>query len=403
MRSRCCAALALLISMLPASNAFAQISDNVVRIGVLNDQSSLYADAAGPGSVIAAQMAVEDFGSLENGVKIEVVSADHQNKPDVGTAIVRRWLEVGGVDAVVDVPNSGVALAVNEILRGSRQAFLASSTASSDLTGKLCSPNTVQWTFDTWSTANATVKPVIARGGSSWFFLTADYAFGTALERDGSAAVTANGGSVVGSVRHPIGTSDFSSFLLQAQSSGAKVIGLANAGGDTSLSIKQASEFGLPQRGQTIVALLAFVTDIHALGLQIAQGLLITEAFYWDLNDDTRAWSKRFAARNGGKMPTMNHAGVYSSVMAYLNAIKTSNSDDAKNVINEMKRAPIADKLFGQVIVRPDGRATHNMYLFKVKTPAQSKGPWDYYELVSTIAPADAFRPIEQGGCALTK
>jgi branched-chain amino acid transport system substrate-binding protein len=385
------------------SGADAEISDGVVRIGVLNDQSSLYADAAGPGSVLAAQMAVEDFGPLGPGIKVEVVSADHQNKPDVGSAIVRRWLDVDGVDAIVDVPNSGVALAVNEIVRGSKHAFLASSTASSDLTGKFCSPNTVQWTFDTWSIANATVKSVAQRGGSSWFFLTADYAFGYALERDGSAAVAANGATVVGSVRHPIGTSDFSSFLLQAQSSKAKVIGLANAGGDTSTAIKQAAEFGIPQGGQTIAALLVFISDIHSLGLQTAQGLLFTEAFYWDLTDDTRAWSKRFAARNGGKMPTMNHAGVYSSVLAYLIAVKAANSDDARVAVAEMKKAPIDDKLFGRVVVRADGRAIHNMYLFRVKTPSESKGPWDYYTLVNTIPANQAFRPMDQGGCPMVK
>jgi branched-chain amino acid transport system substrate-binding protein len=385
------------------SGADAEISDGTVRIGVLNDQSSLYADAAGPGSVLAAQMAVEDFGPFGPGIKVEVVSADHQNKPDVGSAIVRRWLDVDGVDAIVDVPNSGVALAVNEIVRGTRHAFLASSTASSDLTGKFCSPNTVQWTFDTWSVANATVKSVTQRGGSSWFFLTADYAFGYALERDGSAAVAANGATVVGSVRHPIGTSDFSSFLLQAQASKAKVIGLANAGGDTSTAIKQAAEFGIPQGGQTIAALLAFISDIHSLGLQTAQGLLFTEAFYWDLTDDTRAWSRRFAARNGGKMPTMNHAGVYSSVLAYLNAVKSANSDDGSVVVSEMKKGPIDDKLFGRVVVRADGRAIHNMYLFKVKAPSESKGPWDYYTLVNTIPADQAFRPLDQGGCPMVK
>jgi branched-chain amino acid transport system substrate-binding protein len=385
------------------SGADAEISGGIIRIGVLNDQSSLYADAAGPGSVLAAQMAVEDFGPFGPGIKVEVVSADHQNKPDVGSAIVRRWLDVDGVDAIVDVPNSGVALAVNEIVRGSKHAFLASSTASSDLTGKFCSPDTVQWTFDTWSVANATVKSVTQRGGSSWFFLTADYAFGYALERDGSAAVAANGATVVGSVRHPIGTSDFSSFLLQAQSSKAKVIGLANAGGDTSTAIKQAAEFGIPQGGQTVAALLVFISDIHSLGLQTAQGLLFTEAFYWDLTDDTRAWSKRFAARNGGKMPTMNHAGVYSSVLAYLNAVKAANSDDGSVAIAEMKKAPIDDKLFGRVVVRADGRAIHNMYLFRVKAPSESKGPWDYYTLVSTIPADQAFRPMDQGGCPLVK
>ncbi|WP_065755830.1 ABC transporter substrate-binding protein [Bradyrhizobium paxllaeri] len=394
------AAIAALVSI---AGAQAEISNGVVKIGVLNDQSSLYADAAGPGSVLAAQMAVEDFGSIGPGIKIEVVSADHQNKPDVGSALTRRWLDVDGVDAILDVPNSGVALAVNEIVRGSRHAFLASSTASSDLTGKACSPNTVQWTFDTWSVANATVRSVTERGGSPWFFLTADYAFGYALERDATAAITANGAKVLGSVRHPTGTSDFSSFLLQAQSSKAKVIGLANAGGDTSVAIKQASEFGIPQGGQTMAALLVFVSDIHAIGLQTAQGLLFTEAFYWDLNDKTREWSKRFAARNKGKMPTMNHAGVYSSVLAYLGAVKATNSDDGAEAIAKMKEGAIDDSLFGRVVVRADGRAIHDMYLFQVKKPEESKGPWDYYSLVSTIPANQAFRPLDQGGCALVK
>lgn len=399
---RCFAAVAI-AALLSSSAAHAEISNGVVKIGVLNDQSSLYADAAGPGSVLAAQMAAEDFGLLGDGIKVEVISADHQNKPDVGAAIVRRWFDVEAVDAILDVPNSGVALAVNEIVRGSRHAFLASSTASSDLTGKACSPNTVQWTFDTWSIANSTVKSVIDQGGPSWFFLTADYAFGQALERDGAAAVVANGAKVIGSVRHPIGTSDFSSFLLQAQSSKAKVIALANAGGDTSVAIKQASEFGIPQGGQTLAALLVFISDIHAIGLQTAQGLLFTEAFYWDLNDRTRQWSKRFAARNNGKMPTMNHAGVYSSVLAYLNAVKATNSDDGKVAIAKMKERPIQDDLFGPVIVRADGRAIHDMYLFRVKKPAESKAPWDYYSLVNVIPAERAFRPIDQGGCSLVQ
>jgi branched-chain amino acid transport system substrate-binding protein len=394
------AAIVVLASM---AGARAEISNGVVKIGVLNDQSSLYADAAGPGSVLAAQMAVEDFGSIAPAIKIEVVSADHQNKPDVGSALTRRWLDVDGVDAILDVPNSGVALAVNEIVRGSRHAFLASSTASSDLTGKACSPNTVQWTFDTWSVANATVRSVTERGGSPWFFLTADYAFGYALERDATAAIAANGAKVIGSVRHPTGTSDFSSFLLQAQSSKAKVIGLANAGGDTSVAIKQASEFGIPQGGQTLAALLVFISDIHAIGLQTAQGLLFTEAFYWDLNDRTREWSKRFAARNNGKMPTMNHAGVYSSVLAYLGAVKATNSDDGAEAIAKMKESPIDDSLFGRVVVRADGRAIHDMYLFRAKKPEESKGPWDYYSLVSTIPADRAFRPLDQGGCALVR
>jgi branched-chain amino acid transport system substrate-binding protein len=385
--------------LLPVASAHAQITDNVVRIGVLNDQSSIYADAAGPGSVLAAKMAVEDFGPIGPGTNVEIVAADHQNKPDVGAAIARRWLNAEGVDAIVDVPNSGVALAINEIVRGSKHAFLASSTASSDLTGKACSPNTVQWTFDTWSLANGTVRPVVARGGSSWFFLAADYALGQVLERDATAAIAASGGKVLGSVHHPIGTSDFSSFLLQAQASKAKIVGLANSGGDTINAIKQASEFGILQGGQSIAALLTFISDIHSIGLQTAQGMFFTEAFYWDLNDSTRAWSKRFAERNNGRMPTMNHAGVYSSILAYLHAVKAENSDDGARVVARMKEAPFNDALFGRVVVRPDGRATHAMYLFEVKKPSESKGAWDYYKLVSTIAPDEAFRPMSEGGC----
>jgi branched-chain amino acid transport system substrate-binding protein len=390
-------------SVILIASASAEISDRTVKIGVLNDQSSLYADAAGPGSVLAAQMAVEDFGPLPNGVKVEVISADHQNRPDIGTAIVRRWYDREGVDAVLDVPNSGVALAVNELTRGSRHAFLASSTASSDLTGTACSPNTVQWTFDTWSVANSTVKSVAAAGGTSWYFLTADYAVGYALERDATAAVTANGAKVVGSTRHPINTADFAAFLVRAQSSNAKVVGLANAGGDTSLAIKQASEFGLIKGGQTMAALLAFITDIHSLGLEIAQGLVLTEAFYWDQNEGTRTWSKRFAARHGGKMPTSNHAGVYSSVLAYLAAVQALDSDDGAQVITQMKKAPIDDKLFGRVTVRQDGRAVHDMFLYQVKSPQESKAPWDYYKLLNTVPAEQAFRPINQGGCPMIK
>jgi len=332
------------------------------------------------------------------------VFADHQNKPDIGTSLARQWLERDGVDVIVDVPTSSVALAINEVVREKNSVFLVSGAATADLTGKACSPNTVHWTYDTWALANGTGKSVVKAGGDSWFFLTADYAFGHALERDVSNVVKANGGQVLGVVRHPLNTPDFSSFLLQAQGSKAKIIGLANAGGDTINSIKQSTEFGLVKGGQKLAGLLVFVSDVHALGLQAAQGLQLTEAFYWDLNDQTRAWSRRFAEKHGGKMPTMVHAGVYSAVLHYLKALAQVNSDgDGKALVAKMKALPTDDGLFGQGTIRADGRKIHPMYLFEVKTPADSKGAWDYYKLVDTIPAAAAFRPLDQGECALAK
>ncbi|MGE3291251.1 MAG: ABC transporter substrate-binding protein [Geminicoccaceae bacterium] len=393
------AAMALLA--VPAS---AEMSDGKVKIGVLNDQSSLYADLSGQGSVLAAKMAVEDFGGSVDGTPVEVVFADHQNKPDVGSNIARQWYDVDQVDMIVDVPNSAVALAVNEVTREKNKVFLNSGAASSALTGDKCSPNTVHWTYDTWALANGTGKAVVQTGGDSWFFLTADYAFGHALEKDTSAVVKANGGTVVGAVRHPLNTADFSSFLLQAQSSGAKVIGLANAGGDTTNSIKQASEFGIVQGGQQLAALLLFLTDVHALGLPVAQGLTFTEAFYWDQNDKTREFSKKFAEQNGGTPPTMVHAGVYAATLHYLKALAALGSDgDGAAVVAKMKELPTDDVLFGQGTIRADGRKIHDMYLFQVKTPEESKGPWDYYNLRATIPAAEAFRPLDQGGCPLVK
>ena len=389
---------------LTASAAMAQFSGNVVKIGVLNDQSSLYADITGQGSVLAARMAVEDAGGKVAGIPVEVVFADHQNKPDIGTSLARQWLERDGVDVIVDVPTSSVALAINEVVREKNSVFLVSGAATADLTGKACSPNTVHWTYDTWALANGTGKSVVKAGGDSWFFLTADYAFGHALERDVSNVVKANGGQVLGVVRHPLNTPDFSSFLLQGQGSKAKIIGLANAGGDTINSIKQSTEFGLVKGGQKLAGLLVFVSDVHALGLQAAQGLQLTEAFYWDLNDQTRAWSRRFAEKHGGKMPTMVHAGVYSAVLHYLKALAQVNSDgDGKALVAKMKALPTDDGLFGQGTIRADGRKIHPMYLFEVKTPADSKGAWDYYKLVDTIPAAAAFRPLDQGECALAK
>ncbi len=387
-----------------AGNAVAQ-SDGIIKIGVMNDMSGLYADIAGPGSVWAAKKAVEDFGAAAKGMKVEVLAADHQNKPDIGSNVARQWYDVDKVDVIVDVPTSSVALAINQITKDKNKVFLVSGAASSDLTGKACTPNTIQWTYDTWALANGTGKAAVKTGGDTWFFLTADYAFGHALERDTEAVVLANGGKVLGKVRHPFPGQDFSSFLLQAQSSKAKVIGLANAGGDTINAIKQASEFGIVKGGQSLAGLLVFITDIHALGLPTAQGLLLTESFYWDRTDASRAFAKEFAAANKGKMPTMVQAGVYSSVLHYLKAVaelKNNESDGAK-VVAQMKTMATDDPLFGKGTIREDGRKIHDMYLFEVKKPAESKGPWDYYKVRATIPAAEAFRPIAQGDCPFVK
>jgi branched-chain amino acid transport system substrate-binding protein len=390
-------------SALGIGSAHAQISDNVVKIGVLSDMSSLYTDLAGAGSVLAARMAVEDSGIEKRGVKIEYVSADHQNKPDVGSSVARQWYDVDKVDVIVDVPNSGVALAVNQITKDKNKVFLASGPASSDLTGKACTPNTVHWTYDTWMLANGTGGAIVKTGGDSWFFITADYAFGHALERDTAAVVQKNGGKVVGSVKVPLNTQDFSSFLLQAQSSKAKIIGLANAGGDTTNSIKQAAEFGIVKGGQNLAGLLVFLTDVHSLGLATAQGLIVTNTFYWDTNDQTRAFAKRFAAANKGIHPTMVHAGVYAAVLHYLKAVEALKSDDGAKVVAKMKELPTDDPLFGKGTIRADGRKIHPAYLVEVKKPSESKGPWDYYKVRATIPADQAFRPLAEGGCPLVK
>src|SRR5229473_477205 len=350
--------------------AQAQMSDGVVKIGVLTDQSGTYADLSGPGSVLAARMAVEDFDAAKKGMKVEILAADHQNKPDVGSNIVRQWYDVDKVDVVVDVPTSSVALAVNEITREKNKALIVSTGGTSDLTGKACSPNTIHWTYDTWALANGTGSAVVKTGGDTWFFLTADYAFGHALERDTEAAVEKAGGKVRGLVRHPFPTADFSSFLLQAQTSKAKVIGLANAGADTTNAIKQGAEFGIVKGGQQFAGLLVFLTDVHALGLEKAQGLLLTESFYWDLNDQTRAFSKRFAERHRQAMPTMAQAGVYSAVLHYLKAVEALKNDDGPKVIAKMKELPTDDPVFGKGRVRADGRKIHPVYLFEVKKPS---------------------------------
>ncbi|MFN9776135.1 MAG: ABC transporter substrate-binding protein [Burkholderiales bacterium] len=392
-------ALALL-----AGTASAQYSDGVIKIGVINDMSGLYADIAGPGSVWAARKAVEDFGAAAKGMKVEILAADHQNKPDVGSNIVRQWIDVDKVDAIADVPTSSVALAVNEIVREKNRVMLNSGAATSDLTNKACSPNTVHWTYDTVALANSTGKAAVKTGGDTWFFLTADYAFGHALERDVEAIVTSSGGKVVGKVRHPFPGQDFSSFLLQAQASKAKVIGLANAGGDTINAIKQASEFGVGKGGQSLAGLLVFVTDVHSLGLQTAQGLLLTETFYWDLNDGTRAFSREFAAAHKGRMPTMVQAGVYGSVLHYLKAVEALKSDaDGVKVVEKMKEMPTDDRLFGKGTIRADGRKLHDVHLFEVKKPGESKGPWDYYKLRATTPGNEAFRQVAQSECPLLK
>jgi branched-chain amino acid transport system substrate-binding protein len=385
-----------------ATQAQAQLTDGVVKIGVLTDLSSLYADLAGPGSVTAARLAVADFNAAAKGIKVEIVSGDHQNKPDVAASLANAWFDVDKVDVIVDLVNSGVALAVSEVAKTKNKVALVSGAASSDLTGSKCNANTVHWTYDTWALANGTGKALVKTGGSTWFFLTADYAFGYALERDTSAVVEANGGKVLGRVRAPINTNDFSSFLLQAQASRAKVIGLANAGGDTINSIKQAAEFGIVKGGQSLAGLLVFASDVAALGLPTAQGLVLTETWYWDMSDANRAWTKRWQAERSGKFPNMIQAGVYSSIIHYLKAVEALKADgDGRAVIAKMKELPTDDVLFGKGTLRPDGRKLHDAYLFEVKKPAESKYPGDFYKTRATIPAAEAFRPLKEGGCPL--
>ena len=374
-----------------------------IKAGVLNDRSGLYADLAGEGSVIAARMAVEDFKAADKGIKVEVVSADHQNKPDVGSTIARQWYDQDGVDLILDVPTSSVALAVSQITKEKNKININSGAGSSDLTGKACNANTIHWTYDTYALAQGTGGAMVKAGGDSWFFLTADYAFGHALERDASATVIKNGGKVVGAVRTPFPGTDFSSFLLQAQASKAKVIGLANAGSDTTNAIKQAGEFGIVAGGQKLAGLLVFISDVHALGLQAAQGLVLTESFYWDRDDGTRAWSERFAKLNGGKKPTMVQAGVYSGLLHYLKAVEATKSKDSATVVAKMKEMPTDDPLFGKGSIRPNGRKMHDMYLYEVKKPSESKGPWDYYKQISVLPAEQAFQPLAETGCSLVK
>ena len=392
----------LALAAAAALTSAAQAEDLTVKIGVLNDMSSLYADIGGQGSVIAAKMAVEDFNPAAHGMKVEIVSADHLNKPDVGSNIARQWFDVDHVDAIVDVPTSSVALAVNEVVRGKNKVFLVSGAAISDLTGPKCSPNTVHWTYDTWMLANSTGKALVKSGGDTWFFLTSDYAFGHALERDTTAVVKANGGQVLGAVAHPLNTQDFSSFLLQAQASKAKIIGLANAGGDTINAIKQGAEFGILSGGQHFAALLFYIADVNALGLKVAQGLVLTETFYWDMNDGTRAWAKRWQVERPDKFPNMNQAGSYAATLHYLKAVAALKSTaDGKAVVAKMKEIPTDDPLFGKGYIRADGRKIHPAYLFEVKSPEESKYPGDVYKLRATIPAEEAFRPLKDGNCPM--
>jgi len=382
--------------------AQAQISDNVVKIGVLTDLSGAYSDLAGKGSVVAAEMAVADFGGKVKGVPVVVVSADHQNKPDVGSAIANRWIDTEQVDAIVDVPTSSVALAIQEITRTKDRVHLNSTAGASSLTGEKCSPTMVHWTYDTYAQAHGTGTALTKQGEDSWFFITADYAFGHALENDTAAAVKEAGGKVAGSVNAPFPNTDFSSFLLQAQASKAKVIGLANAGADTINAIKQAHEFGIDKSGQKLTGLLTFVSDIHSLGLETAQGIIITDSWYWDLNDETRAWAKKWSEKmGGGRMPTSVQAGVYSAVTQYLKAIDKAGTDEAKKVVDTMKTMPVNDMFAKNGKVRADGRMVHDMYLVEIKKPSESKYPWDYYKILRTIPGDEAFRPLDKGNCPL--
>jgi branched-chain amino acid transport system substrate-binding protein len=398
---RTAASLVFVLTALVAGAAHAQNPINV-KIGVLSDMSSLYADASGPGSVVAAKMAVHDFNPAAHNMKVDIVSADHQNKPDVGASIARQWYDVDHVDAIADVPTSSVALAVSDVTREKNKVFLISGAATSDLTGPKCSPNSVHWTYDTWMLANGTGKALVKTGGDTWFFITADYAFGHALQRDTSAVIEANGGKILGSVNVPLNTPDFSSYLLQAQASKAKIIGLANAGGDTINAIKQGSEFGIAAGGQHFAGLLVFISDVQALGLKTAQGLVLTSTWYWDMNDANRAWTKRWQAERPGKFPTMVVAGVYSSILHYLKAVAAVGSAaDGKAVVDKMKEMPTDDPLFGKGQVRIDGTVTHPAYLFEVKSPTESKYPGDDFKLRATIPADEAFRPLKDDNCPL--
>lgn len=391
-------ALAVVL-MLPAAFAQADLPDTI-KIGILNDMNGPFADQSGRGSVVAAQMAAEEFAAQVGGLKVQILSADHLNKPDVGAQIVREWVDRDGVAAVADAVNSSVGLAVNTVMAEKHRTFVATNVGTSDLTGKFCQPTTVQWTMDTYAMGNSMARAMMGQGADTWYYISFDYALGAALERDSTAVLTSLGGKVLGSVKHPLGTTDFSSYLLQAQSSGAKVIALADTGTDLINAVKQASEFGVTKK-QILAGLFTQIVDVDSIGLQAAQGLTVTEAFYWDLNDSTRAFARRFAQRFNDRMPTANQAGVYSSVLAYLFAVKAANTIEGEAVVAQMRKQPIQDALFGTVTVRQDGRAVHDMYIFRVKAPGESKSRWDTYKVVTRVPGNEAFRPLNQGGCKL--
>ena len=393
-----CVAVLLVVIWAPAL-ALADLP-GVVKVGILNDMNGPFADQSGRGSVVAARMAAEDFAAQGGGFKVEILSADHLNKPDVGAQIVREWVDRDGVAAVADSVNSGVGLAVNTVMAEKHRTFVATNVGTSDLTGKFCQPTTMQWTMDTYAFGNTMARAMFAQNADTWYYISFDYALGAALERDSKAVLISLGGKVLGSVKHPLGTTDFSSYLLQAQSSGAKVVALADTGSDLVNAVKQAAEFGLTKK-QILAGLFTQIVDVDAIGLQAAQGLTVTEAFYWDLNDNTRAFARRFAQRFNDRMPTANQAGVYSSVLAYLNAVKAANSIEGELVVAQLRKGPIEDKLFGTVTVRRDGRAVHDMYTFRVKPPEESKSRWDTYTVLARIPGQEAFRPMDQGGCGL--
>ncbi|MBP0111832.1 MULTISPECIES: ABC transporter substrate-binding protein [Bradyrhizobium] len=395
-----CAAFAAALAAFAICPSHAQQAP--LKIGVLSDFSSVYSDIGGMGNVEATKMAIEDFGGQMFGKPIEMISADVLNKPDVASTIARKWWETEGVDMIIDLPTSATALAVMELSRQYEKIMIVTDAASSDITGKSCSPYTAHWTYDTYANAHTVGSAIVKNGGDTWFFLTADYVFGHSVERDTGDVVKASGGKVLGSVKHPLNTADFSSFLLQAQASKAKIIGLANGGGDTINAIKQAGEFGIVAGGQNLAAIVMFISDVHSLGLKLAQGLIITEAYYWDLNDKTRAFGKRFLERVK-RMPTMNQAATYSATLHYLKAVQAAGTKDTKTVMAKMRALPVRDAFTDNGVLREDGRMVHSMYLFQVKKPEESKGPWDYYKLLAEVPADQAFRPLKDGGCPLVK
>jgi len=391
-----------LVSLLPGGSGFAEQAGQPLKIGILSDFSSVYSDIGGLGNVEASKMAIEEFGSSMFGAPIELLTADPQNKPDTAASIVRKWYENEGVDVIIDMPTSATALAGMELSKQFEKIMIVTDAASSDITGKSCSPYTAHWTYDTYANAHTVGGAIVKNGGDSWFFITADYVFGHSIERDTGEVVKAAGGKVLGSVRHPLNTADFSSYLLQAQSSKAKIIGLANGGGDTINAIKQAGEFGIVAGGQNLAAIVMFISDVHSLGLKLAHGLIITEAYYWDLNDRTREFGKRFFERMK-RMPTMNQAATYSATLHYLKAVQAAGTRETKPVMAKMRATPVRDAFTDNGALREDGRMVHSMFLFEVKKPEESKAPWDYYKVLAEVPPDQAFRPLNEGGCPLVK